>query len=173
MPSPHIVDTEPYFLYYNVLVTFVMLYSSEADNQRRVDMVEKEVLIDWIKKHKKKLILAGVSIPVILAFIIGIKNREELIKAWKSLIKLADETSQRITDTTISANWDDTPVLETMDFDTSKNGADLIDVCSHIRNLHEGWTPSAEKILSAAQMGYELNSSQTWVGAYKKRKFAA
>lgn len=173
MPSPHIVDTELCFLCYNVLVTIVMLYSVEADNQRRVAMVEKEVLIDWIKKHKKKLILAGVSIPVILALIIGIKNRDELIKAWKSLIKLVDETSQRITDTTISADWDDVPILETMDFNTPKNGADLIDVCSHIRNLHEGWTPSAEKIMLAAQMGYELNPSQTWVGAYKKRKFAA
>lgn len=173
MPSPHIVDTKLYFLYYNVLVTFVLPYAIGADKQGRIAMAEKMVLIDWIKKHKKKLILAGVSVPVILALIIGIKNRDELIKAWKSLIKFADETPQRITDITLSVDLDDVPVPETMDFNIPKRGADLIDVCSHIRNLHEGWTPSEEKIMSAAQMGYELNPSQTWVEAYTKRKFAA
>lgn len=58
-------------------------------------MAEKEVLIDWIKKHKKKLILAGVSVPVILAFVIGIKNRDELINIWKWIIKLANGTSKK------------------------------------------------------------------------------
>lgn len=160
------------FWYYNVLVTFVRLYSAEADDQRRMDMAEKKVLIDWVKKHKKKLILAGASIPVILALIIGIKNRDELIKAWKALIKLADETSQKITDIT-TADWEDASALEIMDFNTPKNGADLIEVCLHIRNLPEGWTPSKEKIMSAAQMGYELKPSQTWVEKYTKRKFVA
>lgn len=173
MPSPHIVDTEPYFLYYNILVTFVLPYAVGVDKQGRAVMAEKEVLIDWIKKHKKKLILAGVSVPVILALIIGIKNRDEIIKELKSLIKLADETSQRVTDPTIFTNLDDMSILETMDLNIPKVGVDLIDICSHIRNLHEGWTPSAEKIASAAQMGYELNPSQTWVEKYTKRKFAA
>lgn len=173
MPSPHIVDNELYFLYYNVLVTYVLPYSAEADNQGRATMAEKEVLIDWIKKHKKKLIFAGVSVPVILAVIIGIKNRDELIKAWKSLIKLADETSKRLTDITISADWDNISVPETMDFNVPNRQADLIDVCSHIRNLHEGQTPSEEKIMSAAKMGYVLKPRQTWVEAYTKRKFAA
>lgn len=136
-------------------------------------MEEKEVLIDWIKKHKKKLILAGVSVPVILALIIGIKNRDELVKAWKSLTKFADKTSQRITDTTISAEWDNAPVLETTDFNIPTMELDLINVRSHIRNLHEGQTPSEEKIMSATQRGYELKSDQTWVEEYTKRKFAA
>lgn len=136
-------------------------------------MTEKEIVIDWIKKHKKKLILAGVSIPVILALIIGIKNRNELIKEWKSLVKLADKMPQRITDTAISADWNDVQVLETVGLDASKREDNLVDVCSHIRNLHEGWTPSEEKIMSAAQMGYRLNPNQTWVEKYTKRKFAA
>lgn len=136
-------------------------------------MAEKEVLIDWIKKHKIKLILAGVSVPVILALVIGIKNRDEIIKVFKWLIKLADETSQKVTDPTISTNLDDMLVLETMDFNIPQVESDLINVCSHIRNLHEGCTPSAEKLASAAQMGYELNPRQTWVKKYTKRKFAA
>lgn len=173
MSSPHIVDTEPYFLYYNILVTFVLPYAVGADKQGRAAMAEKEVLIDWIKKHKKKLILAGVSVPVILALIIEIKNRDEIIKALKSLIKLADETSQKVTDPTIFTNLDDMSIQETIDFNASKVEANLIDVCSHIRNLHEGWTPSEEKVESAVQMGYELNPNQTWVKKYTKRKFAA
>lgn len=164
--SPHIVDTEPYFLYYNILVTFVLPYAVGADKQGRAAMAEKEVLIDWIKKHKKKLILAGVSVPVILALIIEIKNRDEIIKALKSLIKLADETSQKVTDPTIFTNLDDMSIQETIDFNASKVEANLIDVCSHIRNLHEGWTPSEEKVESAVQMGYELNPNQTWVKKY-------
>lgn len=171
--SPHIVDTEPYFLYYNILVTFVLPYAVGADKQGRAAMAEKEVLIDWIKKHKKKPILAGVSVPVILALIIEIKNRDEIIKALKSLIKLADETSQKVTDPTIFTNLDDMSIQETIDFNASKVEANLIDVCSHIRNLHEGWTPSEEKVESAVQMGYELNPNQTWVKKYTKRKFAA
>lgn len=171
--SPHIVDTEPYFLYYNILVTFVLPYAVGADKQGRAAMAEKEVLIDWIKKHKKKLILAGVSVPVILALIIEIKNRDEIIKALKSLIKLADETSQKVTDPTIFTNLDDMSIQETIDFNASKVEANLIDVCSHIRNLHEGWTPSEEKVESAVQMGYELNPNQTWVKKYTKRKFVA
>lgn len=132
-----------------------------------------KILINWIKKHKKELVLAGVSVPVILALIIGIKNHDEIIKALKSLIKLADKTSQKVTEPTISTNLDDMLILKTMDYNTSKVEANLIDVCSHIRNLHEGWTPSAEKIASAAQMGYKLNPNQTWVEQYTKRIFAA
>lgn len=135
-------------------------------------MAEK-ILINWIKKHKKELVLAGVSVPVILALIIGIKNHDEIIRALKSLIKLADKTSQKVTEPTISTNLDDMLILKTMDYNTSKVEANLIDVCSHIRNLHEGWTPSAEKIASAAQMGYKLNPNQTWVEQYTKRIFAA
>lgn len=136
-------------------------------------MAEKEVLIDWIKKHKKKLIFAGVSVPVILAFVIGIKNRDELINIWKSIIKHVDGTSKKIIDTTISADWDNISVPETMNFKMSKRESNLIDVRLHIRNLPEGWKPSEEKIMSAIEMGYELKPSQTWVEPHTKRRFAA
>lgn len=136
-------------------------------------MTEKEVLIDWIKKHKKKLIFAGVSVPVILAFVIGIKNRDELINIWKWIIKLANGTSKKITDTTISTDWNNVPIPETMEFKMPKREPGLIDVRSHIRNLHEGWKPSEAKIMSAPKMGYELKPSQTWVEPHTKRKFAA
>jgi len=132
-------------------------------------MEEKEALTNWLKKHKKKLILGGVSISVILSAIIGIKKRDELIKIWNLFMKFLDETSQRITDTTISTNLEDMPVLKTTDSNIPEIGSDSINVCSHIRNLHEGWAPSEEKIMSAVQMGYELKPNQTWVEAYTKK----
>lgn len=171
--SPRIVDTALYFLYYNVLVTVGLTYVVDANKQWRVAMAEKEVLIDWIKKHKKKIILTGVSASAILALVVGIQNHDEFIKTLKSLIKFVSRTSQEIADTTIPVNWDDMPVMETVDFNIPEGRVELIDVCSHIRNLHEGWTPSEEKIMSAAQMGYELKPSQTWVEKYTKRRFAA
>lgn len=136
-------------------------------------MAEKERLTDWVKKHKKELLLSGVSVSVILALIIGIKNRDERIKAWKPLIKLADEASQRASALTISVNLEELSVLESMDYNNPQMGAEFMDVCSHIRNLPEGRIPSVEKIASAAQRGYELKPGQTWVEQYTKRKFAA
>ncbi len=136
-------------------------------------MAEKEALINWIRKHKKKLIVAGVSIPVILALVIGIKNRNELTNLWESMIKLADKTSKKLTDTAISADLDNIPVPKTMNFKMPKRESGLIDVRPHIRNLPEGWKPSEAKIMSAPKMGYELKPSQTWVEPHTKRKFAA
>ena len=37
-----------------------------------------------------------------------------------------------------------------------------------VRNLPEGWHPSAEKIAQAAKMGIELGSHQTYVNPYMK-----
>lgn len=47
------------------------------------------------------------------------------------------------------------------------------DVSEHIRNLHEGWKASAEKIATAAEHGYDLKLGQTWVEAHIKGMIAA
>lgn len=48
-------------------------------------MEDKKGFIVWIKAHKKQLILAGVSITAIIAIVIGIKNKSEIIKLWNAL----------------------------------------------------------------------------------------
>lgn len=42
------------------------------------------------------------------------------------------------------------------------------DVCDHIRKLPNGWHASAEKIMTAAEYGYNLKPGQTWVDSYTK-----
>ena len=46
------------------------------------------------------------------------------------------------------------------------------DVSFHIRNLHEGWKASPEKLAKAAAYGIELLPGQTLVEGYTKGKVA-
>lgn len=53
-------------------------------------MEEKKSILNWIKEHKKKLIIAGVSVTAIVGFILAIKNRESIIEIWTSLKRIAE-----------------------------------------------------------------------------------
>lgn len=48
-------------------------------------MEDKKGFIAWIKAHKKQLILAGISITTVIAIVVGIKNKSEIIKLWNAL----------------------------------------------------------------------------------------
>lgn len=48
-------------------------------------MEDKKGFIAWIKAHKKQLILVGISITTVIAIVVGIKNKSEIIKLWKAL----------------------------------------------------------------------------------------
>lgn len=48
-------------------------------------MEDKNGFIAWIKAHKKQLILVGISITTVIAIVVGIKNKSEIIKLWKAL----------------------------------------------------------------------------------------
>ena len=41
--------------------------------------------VAWIKAHKKQLILVGVSIPTIIAVVLGLKNKDALKALWENL----------------------------------------------------------------------------------------
>ena len=43
-----------------------------------------------------------------------------------------------------------------------------VNVSQHIRNLHEGWTASADAVKQAQAAGVELGIGQTFVNAYSK-----
>lgn len=59
------------------------------DNQLIADEKEKtdnsKGFIAWAKAHKKQLIIAGVSIPTIIAIALGLKNKDALMKLWDGL----------------------------------------------------------------------------------------
>lgn len=130
-------------------------------------MTERRKLIQWIREHKKALIIAGISIATLIAIVLGIKNREAIKGLWASLRKVAEKPAAHAVKVTplepaSPAVEDKVTVVarhrETIPFDVSK----------HIRNLPDGWHASADKIATAQENGFELAEGQTWVTDYAK-----
>jgi len=136
---------------------------------------EKKGFIAWVKAHKKKLIIAGVSVAVIIAIILGIKNKDALLELWGSL-----RTSVAKSHAPIRELPDITPVTpEVSIVETEKipmaEATEVVrsvqypfDVSEHIRNLHLGWKASAEKMAEAEMLGITLLPGQTIVDGYTK-----
>ena len=134
---------------------------------------EKKTFVAWVKEHKKELIIAGVSIAAITAVIIGIKNHKALEKAWVSLKKLVEKTSETISIVNPVPVAEVDPVKDIVEINIITADRIPHDVVEHLRNLPEGWKASAEKIATAAEHGYDLMPGQTWVEAYRTGKLAA
>ncbi len=139
---------------------------------------EKGTFIKWVKAHKKGLIFAGISIASLISIILAIKNKDSIEELWAALQKSVatkvpgDKAVVKVTENAI-------PVVEIV------STTDIIllpvhseyrvafGVTDHIRNLHEGWNASPEKIAAAAAHGIELLPGQTWVENYTKGAIAA
>ena len=143
----------------------------------------KKGFIEWIKVHKNKLLIAGISITAIIAAVLGYQNRESIIALWDTLKKALQKTSVN-----------ELPVISTVPKvdainPTAVNTVEVViepvakavrslpqnpfEVTDHIRNLPEGWRASAGKIATAAEHGYKLLPGQTWVERYIKNEIAA
>lgn len=134
-------------------------------------MKEQNQIIQWIKAHKKQLILAGIGIAAVIALVLGIKNKDMLKALWASLKGAVEPTAERISDavtTTVTEIPTETPALL-----LSNDPCVPQEVRRHIRNLHEGWHASPEKLAAAREMGIILQEGQTWVDNYMKRVCAA
>ena len=128
---------------------------------------EKKTFVDWIKEHKKELIIAGVSIATIIAVIVGIKNHKALEEAWASLRKLVEKKPEMIPVAKLMSVTEVTPVKDIVEINIVTADRIPHDVAEHLRNLPEGWKASAEKIATTAEHGYDLLPGQTWVEAYR------
>lgn len=134
-------------------------------------MKEQSQIIQWIKAHKKQLILAGIGIAAVIALVLGIKNKDMLKALWASLKGAVEPTAERISDavtTTVTEITTETPALL-----LSNDPCVSQEVRKHIRNLHEGWHASPEKLAAAREMGIILQEGQTWVDNYMKGVCAA
>ena len=135
---------------------------------------QKKDVINWIKTHKKELIIAGVSVTAIVAAILCYKNWESIEKLWLSLIKKVDNipVKTEIVDTvevlTPVAVTVVEPEIEVFVPVLRESPQFPFEVCDHIRNLPEGWHASPEKIATAAEHGFNLLPGQTWVENYTK-----
>ena len=134
---------------------------------------EKKTFVDWIKEHKRELIIAGVSIAAIIAVIIGIKNHKALEEAWSSLRKLVEKNPEAIPTVNTATIAEVTPVKDIVEINIVTADRIPHDVAEHLRNLPEGWKASAEKIATAAEHGYDLSPGQTWVETYRTGGLAA
>jgi len=144
---------------------------------------QKNRLLEWVKAHKKELIIGGVSASVLVGIILGIRNngsiealRESLNKNIEKVPIKIPEALQAVPDKVIHTKAMVTDIIqptETLSIRSSNAIQNTFEVSDHIRNLHEGWYASAEKIAIAAEHGYDLKPGQTWVDMYTKRTVAA
>ena len=134
-------------------------------------MKEQNQMIQWIKAHKKQLILAGIGIAALIALVLGIKNKDTLKALWASLKCVVEPAAETVSDavaSTVAEIPAETPALL-----LSNDPRVAQEVRRHIRNLHEGWHASPEKLAAAREMGILLQEGQTWVDNYMKGVCAA
>ena len=46
---------------------------------------EQKTFIHWIREHKKKIAIAGISITALVGLVLGIKNKEAMEVFWNAL----------------------------------------------------------------------------------------
>lgn len=139
---------------------------------------EKKGFVDWVKAHKKEMIIAGVSIGAIIGVILGIKNKDVLIKTWATLKTSTKEPinpTSRLTESVTSVikimKVEEIPAIKISD--ENRDIQYPFKVSDHIRNLHSGWKASAEKIAEAEMLGIVLQPGQTIVDGYTKGSMVA
>lgn len=134
---------------------------------------KKKTFVTWVKKHKTELIIAGISVVAIIAVILGAKNNETLEEVWASLKNMVEKEPKEIPYVALPQVPEAVHISDVVVINTTHTEQIPHDVSEHIRNLHEGWKASTEKIATAAERGYDLKPGQTWVEAYTKGMTAA
>ena len=131
-------------------------------------------ITDWVKKHRKQLMISGVSIAVIGGVILGVKNQQSFIEHWNSRMKTVNKKGAiKVPDKNLGSGIEtiisEKPAAKVIDLSAfTKTYSVPFEVSKHIRNLAEGMQASAEKIATALENGFELKPQQTWVDDYIK-----
>lgn len=130
---------------------------------------EQKALIRWIREHKKEIAIAGISITALVGFALGIKNKETMETLWNALKNNDPKIPIKTGVPRITEQVSD---IESVVIPMHREYKEPIDVSSHIRNLHQGWKASPEKLAKAAAYGIELLPGQTLVEGYTKGEVA-
>ena len=138
-------------------------------------MEERNSLIDWIKEHKRELILAGISIGTLILIVLGIKNREAIKAVWDSLKATVKQPTTKVTEAVqkVIVEIPPEPIQETVTVIVSNLENLPSEVRRHIRNLPDGYHASPKKIAEALENNIILMDGQTWVEGYVKGRVAA
>ncbi len=134
---------------------------------------EKKIFVEWIKEHKRELIVAGFSIVATVAVINCITNHKALERAWISIRKLIEKTPGVTPAVNTVSVSDVMPVKDIVEINIVTAGRVPHEVGEHLRNLPDRWKASAEKIATATEHGFNLLPGQTWVKSYRTGGIAA
>lgn len=129
---------------------------------------KKTEFLGWVKRHKKQLILAGISISAVIGIILGVKNKGVLEELWTTLKRSTKNELQpefkaiSLTQTVLPEN---DMLIIPRNYTLPQ---EPVDVCMHIRTLTGGRVHSAEKAAEAEALGIILLPNQTLVDPYTK-----
>ena len=138
-------------------------------------MNKRKKLIEWIKAHRKVLIISGISVCALVLFVLGIKNKAKIEAVWSWLKRKTKQTellmafeggTEDVAKSIISSGESSAIAATSAETLTFK-------VRGHIRVLPAGWHASPEKIAEALSNDIVLAEGQTWVAEYLKGGIAA
>jgi hypothetical protein len=130
----------------------------------KINENKKKSFIEKAKEHKKEIAIGAVAILSVVAVVLVVKNKATIKAAFKSMnnegvlvnsLETRNSVAPIISEVTPTSIPSNVPIVE-------------INVRGHIRNLPEGWNPSASNKEIARTLGYCLDEHQTWINPYTK-----
>ena len=121
----------------------------------------QSALLEWVKLHKKHLIIAGVSIAALIAIIVGLKAKDDLANLSNTLEKSLEKTPDNLPEPLPNVQ----PLCLVRPYTCPQ---EPFPVSQHIRTLSDGKHHSAAKAAEAAALGITLLPNQTLVNPYTK-----
>lgn len=111
--------------------------NKEIQNEQELEKVseDKNGIVTWIKAHKKQLVFIGISIPTLIAIVLGLKNKDaikELFDNLKGEIEKANLYSSKWFKNATDAELD--TAREKVRLDYCSSGDDFKVACS-LQNL--------------------------------------
>lgn len=134
-------------------------------------MNEKHKFVNWVKDHKKQLLIAGISVTAVIGIIIGLKNKEAIKELWENLENSLSKTTEKLPESITIVKTDPQVIEEVIPVRLYTSPQETFGVSQYIRNLSGGRHHSIEKAAEAAALGIDLLPHQTLVDTYTK--FAA
>ena len=112
---------------------------------------------NWVKKHKTKLLIAGGVIVTTVGTVLLIDN-------WDSVKSLIVKEVNNVPAGSLNIKSE----VSNVAIATGEPVIKIIDVREHLRNLPNGYHPSAQKVAKAVELGIELDANQTIVSAHPR-----
>lgn len=128
----------------------------------------KKMFIDWVKAHRRQLLIAGISATAVIGIAIGLKNKDSIKGLWEALENSISKTPEKLPESITILHTVSPVVEEIAPVRLYTSPQKPFDVSQHIRNLSGGRHHSAEKAAEAVALGIDLAPHQTLVDTYKK-----